>query len=146
MAQQLNVEEQNRGLVRRFVREVVNGGDYDVVDELFAADYVRYDPTLAEEKRGPEGFKETVETWRTAFPDIEMTIDAMVAEGDLIAFRSTETGTHEGEFMGIEPTGERIELTGNVMHRLEDGKLVETWASFDMLGLFDQIGAIEMPR
>ncbi|KYH25333.1 snoaL-like polyketide cyclase [Halalkalicoccus paucihalophilus] len=146
MVQQLNVEEQNKGLVRRFVREVVNGGDYDVVDELFATEYVRHDPSLPEEKRGPEGFKETVEMWRTAFPDVEMTIDAIVAEGDLVAFRATETGTHEGTFMGIEPTGKRVELTGNVMHRLEDGKLVETWASFDMLGLMEQLGAIEMAR
>ncbi|MCL7418099.1 MAG: ester cyclase [Halalkalicoccus sp.] len=146
MVQQLNVEEQNKGLVRRFVREVVNAGDYEVVDELFAAEYVRHDPTLPEEKRGPGGFKETVEMWRTAFPDVEMTIDAMVAEGDLVAFRATETGTHEGTFMGIEPTGKRVELTGNVMHRLEDGKLVETWASFDMLGLMEQLGAIELAR
>ncbi len=139
-------EERNKEIVERFVREVVNEGDYEVVDELFAPEYVRHDPTLPEEKRGPEGFTETVELWRTGFPDVEMTIDEIVAEDDLVAFRATETGTHEGEFMGVEPTGRRVELTGNVMHRLKDGKLVETWACFDMLGLFDQLGAIEPPR
>lgn len=147
MAQATRSETQrNEGIVRRFVREVVNEGNYAVADELFAEEYVRHDPTLPEEMRGPEGFKETVELWRTAFPDVEMTIDELVAEGDLVAFRATETGTHEGEFMGIEPTGRRVELTGNVMHRLADGKVAETWATFDMLGLFDQLGVIERPR
>lgn len=140
------IEEQNKEIVERFVREVVNGGNYGVADELFAEKYVRHDPTIPEEMRGPEGFKETVEMWRTGFPDVEMTLEEMIAEGDIVAFRATETGTHEGEFMGIEPTGERYEVTGNVMHRLEGGKLTETWACFDMLGLFSQLGVVEMPR
>lgn len=150
MAQTMRSErteaERNKEIVERFVREVVNGGNYEVADELFADEYVRHDPTLPEEKRGPEGFRETVEMWRTGFPDVEMTLDELIAEGDIVAFRATETGTHEGEFMGIEPTGERYEVTGNVMHRLENGKLVETWACFDMLGLFTQLGAVEPPR
>lgn len=147
MAQATKPEtERNKAVVERFVREVVNEGRYDVVDELFAEEYVRHDPSMDEEARGPEGFKEAVEMWRTAFPDVEMTLETIVAEGDLVAFRTTETGTHEGPFMGIEPTGKRIDLTGNVMHRLEDGKVTETWACFDMLGLFEQLGAIEMPR
>ncbi|ADJ14877.1 ester cyclase [Halalkalicoccus jeotgali] len=138
--------ERNEAIVRRFVREVVNEGNYATADELFADDYVRHDPSIPEEKRGPEGFKETVEMWRAGFPDVEMTLDETVAAGDLVAFRATETGTHEGEFMGIEPTGTRVDLTGNVMHRLENGRVAETWATFDMLGLFEQLGAVELPR
>jgi predicted ester cyclase len=147
MAQATRAEtERNKEIVRRFVQEVVNEGNYNVADELFADKYVRHDPTIPEEKRGPDGFKETVEMWRTGFPDVEMTLDEMIADGDLVAFRATEVGTHEGEFMRIAPTGERYEVTGNVMYRLEDGKLIETWACFDMLGLFSQLGVVETPR
>lgn len=141
-----SMEERNEEIIRRFVREIVNAGNYDVADDLFAEDYVRHDPTVPEEKRGPEGFKETVEAFRSAFPDVEMTLHEVFADGEYVAFRATEIGTHEGEFMGIEPTGRRVEMEGTVIHRLEDGKVAETWAQFDVLGLLRQLGAIELPR
>lgn len=147
MAQtELTVEERNEEIVRQFVREIVNGGNYDLAEEIFAEDYVRHDPTIREEKRGPEGFKETLETFRTAFPDVEMTLYEVLRDGEYVAFRATETGTHEGEFMGIEPTRREVEMEGNVIHHLEDGKVAETWAQFDMFGLLEQLGAIELPR
>jgi steroid delta-isomerase-like uncharacterized protein len=143
---ELTMEERNEETVRRFVREIVNEGNYDVADELFADGYVRHDPTIPEDKRGPEGFVETVEAYRSAFPDVEMTLHETICDGEYVAFRATETATHEGEFMGIEPTGRKVEMEGNVIHRLEDGKVAETWAQFDMLGLLGQLGAIELPR
>lgn len=143
---ELTMEERNEETVRRFVREIVNGGNYDAADELFAEGYVRHDPTIPEEKRGPEGFRETVEAFRSAFPDVEMTLHEVVCDGEYVAFRATETATHEGEFMGVEPTGKEVRMEGNVIHRLEDGKVAETWAQFDMLGLLEQVGAIEFPR
>ncbi len=75
-----------------------------------------------------------------------MTLHEVLADGGYVAFRATEIGTHEGEFMGIEPTGRRVEMEGTVIHRLEDGKVAETWAQFDVLGLLRQLGAIELPR
>lgn len=140
------MEERNEETVRRFVREIVNEGNYDVAEELFADGYVRHDPAIPEEKRGPEGFVETVETFRAAFPDVEMTLHELLRDGEYVAFRATETATHEGEFMGIEPTGRKVEMEGNVIHRLEDGKVAETWAQFDMVGLLEQLGAIERPQ
>ncbi|MEM4780995.1 MAG: ester cyclase, partial [Halalkalicoccus sp.] len=110
------------------------------------AGFVLHDPSSPDEPRGRDDYRSYVETYRAAFPDVRYEVEDVIVQDDRAALRYTASGTHEGEFMGIEPTGRRVELTGNVMHRLEDGRLVETWACFDMLGLFEQLGAIETTR
>lgn len=80
-----------------------------------------------------------------AFPDGEVHIGELIAEGDLVAFEGTMTGTHQGNFRGIEPTNTSIEIQGNAMHRVRDGQIAETWATWDFLGLLTQIGAVEPP-
>jgi predicted ester cyclase len=81
-----------------------------------------------------------------AFPDTHFTIDAMVAEGDLVATRWTAQGTHTGDLMGIAPSGQRVTVTGMNINRVVNGKLSEGWGNFDQLGLLQQIGAIPMAR
>lgn len=71
--------------------------------------------------------------------------DAPIAKGDTVAVRSTHRGTHEGEFMGIEPTGKQIEVENTIFARIEDGKVVERWVQFDTFGLMQQLGAIDPP-
>ncbi len=133
-----NVEDLARHAVEQY-----NKKNYDVFDEAFAEDEIDHGPTG--ETRGPEGPKEGLKTLHNAFPDLEITIDELIAEGDTVALRSTQRGTHEGEFMGIEPTGKQIEVENMVFARFEDGKVVERWIQSDRLGLMQQLGAVDPP-
>ena len=132
--------EENKALVRRFWEEV-NKRNVGVVDELLDASFVFHRPA-GQEVRGPEGVKQELSMLLTAFPDLHWTIEDMVAEGDKVAARTTITGTHQGEFMGIAATGKRVTWTEIYIPRIVGGKYVEAWEEFDQLGLMQQIGAI----
>ena len=134
--------EENRALIQRFVDEVFNRGNLDVVDEIFAPVYVGHTAGLLEQTLGPEGVKEFVGLYRSAFPDLHTTIEDIVAEGDKVAYRWTAVGTHRGELLGVPPSNNRVELTGITIERIEDGRIVETWNNFDQLGMMRQIGAM----
>jgi steroid delta-isomerase-like uncharacterized protein len=136
--------EENTALVRRAV-EAFNRGDGDAVEELFAADYVDYDPSRAALPPGPEGVTQAWQMMRAAFPDLEATIDDLIAEGDRVAVRGHIHGTHDGELMGIPPTGKRVTIALIDINRIADGRLAERWAVVDMLGLLQQLGAIPTP-
>ncbi len=138
--------QQNKDVVRRVIEDLFNQGNLDVVEDLIAPDYVNHDPNMPEDVRGPEGFREYVAAYRAAFPDMRMTIEAQVAEGDEVATRWTGTGTHDGGLMGIPPTGNRVMITGMVLDLLSGGKIVESWTNDDMMGLMRQIGAIPTPE
>lgn len=135
--------EPNKTTVRRLITELVNEKRYEIAPDLIAENYVRHEPGTPAEPGGPDEFVSMLETLHEGFPDLEMSIDGVIAEGDLVSFYATEHGTHEGRFMGLEPTGREIEITGNVTHRLADGKIVETWATFDWMTALEQLGAIE---
>jgi len=135
-------EQANKELVRRFVEDAWSDGDLDLVEELVASDAVYHDPTLPDRPRGPDGSKQSIELYQTAFPDIQIRIEELIAEDDVVAARMTGTGTHEGEIMGIEPTGRRVEAPVMEFRRIEDGQIAEMWALVDTLGMLQQIGAI----
>jgi steroid delta-isomerase-like uncharacterized protein len=135
----------NKTLVRRFVGDVVNEQRYELIDDLFTSDYTRHDPATPETEPGPGPWAESLRRLHEAFPDGEVHIGELVAEDDLVSFEGTMTGTHEGEFWGFEPTDASITVQGNAMHRIRDGKIAETWATWDFLGVLRQIGAIELP-
>ena len=116
-------------------------GDLEIVDELVAVDYENHNPIVPDAPPGPEGFKQNVSALLTAFPDIDWTIEDVIAEGDRVVFRAVGHGTHEGELMGIEPTGRAVTLSGIVIFRIDDGQVVERWAQFDTLGMLRQLGA-----
>lgn len=137
--------QQLGAIVREDIERIWNEGELSFVDELYADDYVLHDPSLPEEVHGPEGYKSYVRELREAFPDLTVSDDAMITEGDTVAIRYSWRGTHEGEFMGIEPTGKRVEGTGMVFVRFEDGKVREDWIIDDSLGLLRQLGVIESP-
>jgi steroid delta-isomerase-like uncharacterized protein len=129
---------------RRLLEEVFNTGNVALADELIAADAVTHDPSLPEalrSLRGPEAMKQTVATYRTAFPDVHMTADDAVREGDTVVLRWHAEGTHRGELTGLAPTGGRVTVTGISIDQWKDGKIVETWVEWDNLGLARQIGA-----
>ncbi len=137
--------QSNKAIFQRMFDEV-SKGNLDVIDELFAADYIMHDPAWPMEVKGPEGFKQwTGAMFEPFFSDSAFAGEDMIAEGDKVAVRWTWSGTHTGEFMGIPATGRRITLTGTSIHRFADGKFVESWASYDSLGMMQQLTAPEWP-
>ena len=136
-------------LVRRFFTEAVNGHNLDLFDELCSPDYVWHggsDPGGLGDVHGIERFKAAVQTFFTAFPDLEATILDTVATDEKVVVRFVERGTHEGTFVGIAATGRPVEFHGIGIYRVEDGKLVEEWFIDDSRAIFEQIGAIPVLR
>lgn len=131
---------------RRWNEEIWCAQNLDAIDDFVSEDFVGYDPSLPEPVRGPEGVRETVEMLLSGFPDTEVELEAVVAEGDLVAQRISASGTHRGEFMGIEPTGEEVDVTVMAFQRTENGKAVEEWQVVDMLGMVQQLGVVEPPE
>jgi steroid delta-isomerase-like uncharacterized protein len=138
------MSEQNKLLVRRAIEEIYNQGNLDVIDELIAPGFVGRSPS--EEVVGPAGVRQSVIEFRTAFPDLHMTIDDQVAEQDRVVTRWTATGTHTGAFKGIPPTGRHGKITGIDIDRIVDGKAVECWTNSDDLGMLQQLGVVPTPE
>ncbi len=138
--------EGTKAIFQPVVDEVWNKGNLAVIDKIFGTNWVLHDPAWPEELRGPEGFKQYVTAMLNPFPDTHCTVEDIVAEGDKIAVRWTYAGTHQGELMGIPPTGKQVIITGITIHRFADGKIVESWFSYDMLGLMRQLGVIPPPE
>ena len=132
--------EENKAVLRRNCEEAFNKGDLAVADENIAPNYV-YHGSGGQEFKGPEGFKQFITMLRTAFPDLHLTVEDMVAEGDKVAHRLTIRGTHKGEFMGIAATGKQATTTAITISRFAGGKEVEAWSSLDLLGIMQQLGA-----
>jgi predicted ester cyclase len=138
------MSEENKAIVvRRQEEELHTQGNLDTADKIFAPDYVGHDPSNPEDIRGLEAAKQAAANYREAFPNLQVTIEDLIAEGDKVAARIRFRGTHQGELEGIAPTGRRVEATGIIISRIEGGKIAEDyWANFDDLGLMRQLGAI----
>ena len=134
----------NKEIVRRLAEEPWRG-NYDVIDEHLAPDYVGHDPSNPEPIRGPAGFREFVRTYQAAFRNARVTVEEQLAEGDLVSTRWSARGVHEGELMGIAPTGKEATITGITISRLRDGKVAEEWTNWDTFGMLVQLGAVRAP-
>jgi predicted ester cyclase len=122
--------EENKALVRREQEELWNAtGNLDAAQELFVADNV-------------EVARQEAADFREGFPDVVSTIEDLIAEGDKVVARWRARATHQGEYMGIPPTGNEVEFTGISVYRIEAGKIAESWNEEDELGLMRQIGAV----
>jgi predicted ester cyclase len=129
---------------RRLLEDSFGDGKFELIDQLVAPEALNHDPALPahmRDLRGPEGLKRIVTMYRTAFPDLRMTVDDVIASGDKVVLRWHSEGTHHGELAGLAPTGARGSVTGISIDRWKDGKLVEGWAEWDNLGLARQLGA-----
>ena len=136
--------EENKTIARRLYEEVWNTGDLDKAGEFIAPDFVDHAappgfPT------GLEGAKQMFGMYRSAFPDLRVSAEDLIGEGDRVVARWTSRGTHQGALMGIPPTGKEVVATGIDIFRISGGKIVEHWANFDQLGMLQQLGAIPMP-
>ena len=134
--------EANKLISRRLVEEVFNAGRYDVIDEIVAPTFVNHDPSVTEDAVGPEGTRQLIDTYRTGFPDLKVTIEEQIAERDLVATRWTARGTHRGPMLGIEPTGKEATVTGLTIDKIENGKIAESWNNWDTFGLLQQLGVV----
>jgi steroid delta-isomerase-like uncharacterized protein len=133
--------EKNGAAVCRLIEEVLNGGQTNLLAELVTADHVGHDPLG--DHYGREGMRIVVAEYRAAFPDLRVTVEDLVTEGDKVVHRFTLRGTHAGSFMGIPPTGQVVTAAGIAIDRLADGKVAESWISLDALNLLRQLGAVQ---
>jgi steroid delta-isomerase-like uncharacterized protein len=139
------MEEQNRAIVRRYFKEIL-GGNVALADELVAEDIDFYGPDYwGEAIHGREAFKGFVTYLRVAFPDLRFTLLEDLADASRVATRFTLTGTQQGEWQGIPPTGRAVTLPGADLHRIVDGQITEVRVFYDTLGLMQQLGVIAAP-
>ena len=134
----MSTEEENKVLIRRFY-DLLNLRDLDSVFELFDQGWISHYTT------GNKSLEENRQFWPTlytAFPDISFAFNHMVAEEDKVAFQDILRGTHKGEFMGIAPTGKKVEMINTCIVRIANGKLMESWCTLDELRLMQQLGAM----
>ena len=133
--------ERNKAVVRRFIEEVQNNKNMDLFDELNAEDFVNLSapPGMPSDRAGGKMY---LGGFLAAFPDSQVTVDDMIAEGDRVATKKTFTGTHTGDFMGIPPTGNPVTLQFVDILRLRDGQIIEHWFSMDQLSFMQQLGVI----
>ncbi|HVL55290.1 MAG TPA: ester cyclase [Burkholderiaceae bacterium] len=135
--------EANKALVRAYLDLVVSGGDLAAAERYVAEDVVFASPYTPEPARGIQAFGQMIAGLHAAFPDMKLTEQAAVAEGDLVATRWHVGGTHRGAaFAGLPPSGRRFHISGMSFYRIESGKIVEGWVNDDSLGMLRQLGAI----
>ena len=137
------MSEESKAVTRRLIEELFNTGNQEIADEVLAADYVDHSPSHPD-LPGPENLKRAVGEWRVAFPDTHNVIEDIVAEGDRVAVRWTTHATHRGEFMGIAATGKRIAVTSFGIFRLSGGKIVESWDTFNVVEMMQQLGVTSL--
>ena len=131
------MSEQNKAIMRRIYDEVFSNGNLAVVDELVVKDVIEHE----EGPQGSEGLKQTVTMFRTAFPDLQFSVEDMIAEGDKVVSRITMRGTHKGEFMGIPATDKTFAVQAIDIIRFANGKAVEHWGVTDSAAMMQQLGA-----
>ncbi|NIS82577.1 MAG: ester cyclase, partial [Anaerolineales bacterium] len=135
------MSEQNKALERRWFEEVWNQGNVASYEELASPDLVVHNspPGITGDF---EGVKQAISIHRTGYPDLHFEIEDQLAEGDKVVTRSTLTGTHRGEWVGIPPTGKRVSIEAITIQRWRGGKMVEAWLAMDMLGWMQQLGVV----
>jgi predicted ester cyclase len=141
---QTEVEEQNKAMVQKILAEG-DEGNVDILSEICSSEYKMYWPSNAE----PINLEEHIQLWQAfinAFPDLNHTIDEIIAEGDQVSTRETVRGIHKGEFQGIPPTDKQFTMSAICLWRFKDGKLVEYRADGDMLGMMTQLGMELKPK
>ena len=134
---------EQQALVERLFEEIINAGNLDLVDELFAEDFVDHGPMG--EMRGRDAFKEVVMMWRAAVPDVRCTVENWLESGDMAAWNVRVTGTHTGEMMGIAATGRSFEYVTPNIGRFAGGQAVEHWADQGMFQFLTQVGVLGQP-
>ena len=140
------ISDENKTLMRRWFEEVWNRGRAEAIDELFAEDGVAHglEGTAGGELRGPADFRAFHQRFRESFPDIEVVVEDLIAEGDKVAALCTVRGRHRGDTLGFAATEQAVEFTGMTLVRVRDGQIIEAWNNFDFMSMFQQLGALHL--
>ena len=136
----------NRQIVQRFIDECWNQGNLNTVMELVANDCRYHDPVFPSLTSGAENIKNHIQTCRSGFPDLRFTIDDTIAERNEVVIHWTGAGTHKGQFLGMPPTNKKASVTGTSIFRIEGGKIVEEWASWNLMSMMEQLGITMAPQ
>lgn len=139
------MSEENKIISQRFYEQVFNQGNMSAADQLLLVGGVDHNPPGPGFAPGIEGVKQVVMMFRTAFPDLHLTVEDQIAEVDRVVSRITVRGTHQGELLGVPPTGKMVTVGLVDILRLDGGKIVERWGQFDALGMLQQLGAVPQP-
>ena len=138
------MSEENKAIARQGFEEAWSKGNLAVIAEIVGPNFVNHDPANPG-VHGPEGFKQLVNMYRTAFPDTQFTIEDQMADGDKVVTRWTARGTHQAELMGVAPTNKQVTVTGISIDRIVGGKIEESWVNWDTLGMMQQLGVVPGP-
>jgi predicted ester cyclase len=136
------IVDHNKFIVRLVTEKGFNEGDLSGIADYFSADYTVHAPGIPPLPPGPEAFQQAVLLFRNAFPDIRVTIEDIIGERDRVYTRFTTRGRHTGSLMGIPPTGLPVTIYETTCHRLENGKVVESWIGDNVPNILHQIGAL----
>jgi steroid delta-isomerase-like uncharacterized protein len=139
------MSEHNKAIVRRLFEELWNKGYLSLADELFSPNYQHHDSSSPDFGRGPESEKKRAALYRNAFPDLRLTIEDLIAEGETVMTRWSCRGTHKGDLNGIVATGKPFTISGMTIVRLANGKMAEGYVNWDALGLMRQLGVVPEP-
>ncbi len=134
--------QENSALIRRWFDEVWNHGRMEAIDEMASPDVIGHGQAQHDTDVGLEAFRVFAKDLLTAFPDMKVTIDQIIEQGDKVVARWTATMTHKGNFLGFAPSGKKATITGTSIQRMSGGRIVEGWDNWDQLGLLVQIGAV----
>ncbi len=138
------MSEANKQVIRAFIQDVINRGELECANDLVKEDFIELDP-LPGQQQGREGLKAVIAMLRAAFPDMHWVVNEMIAEEDKVVTRFIWTGTHQGPFLGIPPTGKPVEVKGVVIDRLEQGKMADSRLLMDTMSLMQQLGVVPSP-
>jgi len=133
---------ENKTIVRRLYEEVWNDRKVDVVDKLLSPSHALQEPNASGSQIGPQVYKTTVKRFHVAIPDLRFTVQEVISEGDKVVVSWILSGTHRGEFYGIAPTNKKISVEGITIHQIKNGKILESYASWDRLGMMRQVEAV----
>src|SRR5712692_10901117 len=136
------MSEQNKDLVCRLLLEKKNKSNLSVADQLFSPNYAHHDPSTPDFGRGPESERKRATLYRTAFPDLQLPIEDIIAEGETVMARWSCRGTHKGDLSGIAPTGKQFTISGVSIARFSGSKMAEGWINWDAQGLMQQLGVV----
>jgi steroid delta-isomerase-like uncharacterized protein len=131
--------------VRRLFEEAFNQGDLAVVDEIITSDHIAHN-SFKGAPIGPQGLKSLIASFRTAFPDLQCTVEDEINEGNKIAAHWTMRGTQKGPFLGNPRTGRLVEAQGIIFARISNGRIAEDWTLIDQMGILQQLGIVPPPR
>jgi len=137
---------QMKALISRITNDIWNRGNLAVVDEVMSANGRYHGPHMPNGMGDRETWRRAIGMYRSAFPDSRVTYDELIVSGDTVVGRWSATATHTGPLPGVGPTGKQINIGGITIYRFEAGRIVEAWEQLDMLGMWQQIGVVSLPK